>query len=54
LLFAFLEENGQIKITVHESKCSAKFDISEKLYNCPSCGGLLDVVYEFAEVTPDT
>jgi len=37
-----------------EPKCSAKFDISEKLYKCPSCGGLLDVLYEFVEVTPDT
>ena len=27
-------------------KCRARFAITEVLYNCPSCGGLLEAVYD--------
>ena len=30
-----------------EPACGANFDIREKLYTCPTCGGLLDIAYEF-------
>src|SRR5260370_21266247 len=28
-----------------EERCRARFAITEILYNCPKCGGLLEVVY---------
>src|ERR1019366_1556656 len=28
-----------------EERCRARFPITEILYNCPRCGGLLDAVY---------
>src|ERR1035441_9978330 len=28
-----------------EERCRARFPITEILYNCPQCGGLLDAVY---------
>lgn len=30
-----------------ENRCSASYSISEKIYSCPACGGLLDVAYDF-------
>jgi threonine synthase len=33
-----------------DPKCGRRFDLNERLYVCPSCGGLLDVA--FAVVTP--
>lgn len=31
-----------------DSDCGARFDLNERLYVCPSCGGLLDVAIEVA------
>ena len=31
-----------------DPSCGARFDINERIYVCPSCGGLLDVVQELA------
>src|SRR5580658_9622294 len=28
-----------------EERCRARFAITEAIYNCPRCGGLLEVVY---------
>ena len=28
-----------------EQRCRARFPITEVLYNCPNCGGLLEAVY---------
>src|ERR1039457_1301083 len=28
-----------------EERCRARFPITDVLYNCPQCGGLLDAVY---------
>ncbi len=28
-----------------EERCRARFSITEILYNCPQCGGLLEAVY---------
>ena len=28
-----------------EERCRARFGITEILYNCPKCGGLLEAVY---------
>ena len=28
-----------------EERCRARFAITEVLYNCPQCGGLLEAVY---------
>jgi threonine synthase len=30
-----------------EPDCHATFEVAERLYTCPRCGGLLDVAYEF-------
>jgi threonine synthase len=30
--------------------CRAHFDLNEVLYNCPKCGGLLEVEYDFSDV----
>ncbi|HEY7544054.1 MAG TPA: threonine synthase [Blastocatellia bacterium] len=30
-----------------EIECRASYTIKEKIYSCPKCGGLLDVVYDF-------
>jgi threonine synthase len=32
-----------------EQKCRARFPITDVLYNCPTCGGLLEAVYEKPE-----
>lgn len=32
-----------------ESACRTKFALSEVLYNCPRCGGLLEIDYEWSE-----
>ncbi|MBL8151825.1 MAG: threonine synthase, partial [Blastocatellia bacterium] len=34
--------------------CQASFDIQQKLYNCPKCGDLLDVSYEWADYDPQS
>ena len=31
-----------------EAACNATYPVKQKLYTCPSCGGLLDVDYDFA------
>src|SRR3954453_15642868 len=31
--------------------CRARFPITEVLYNCPQCGGLIEAVYDSAEST---
>jgi threonine synthase len=35
-----------------EERCRARFPITEVLYNCPRCGGLLEAVYGPPEVRP--
>jgi threonine synthase len=32
------------------SACSARYEISEVLYNCPKCGGLLEARYDFGKL----
>jgi threonine synthase len=36
-----------------EKDCSKRFDIQDRLYSCPNCGGLLDIVTEAAD-TPQS
>src|SRR4051812_9534817 len=36
-----------------ERACRATFDIHEKLYTCATCGGLLDVRYDFENIDPE-
>src|SRR5262252_10083371 len=31
-----------------EQSCRSTHDVTSRLYTCPSCGGLLDVAYDFA------
>src|SRR5690348_7285390 len=37
------------ELVCFEEKCRARFPITEVLYNCPTCGGLLEAVYEKPE-----
>jgi threonine synthase len=37
------------ELVCFEEKCRARFAITEVLYNCPTCGGLLEAVYEKPE-----
>src|ERR1044072_1765206 len=30
-----------------EADCHSTFEVLQRLYTCPACGGLLDVAYEF-------
>src|SRR5690242_14552194 len=30
-----------------EERCRARYDITEVIYNCPKCGGLLEATYDF-------
>ncbi|MCU1291358.1 MAG: L-threonine synthase [Bryobacterales bacterium] len=39
----------QAFLACFESGCRAKFALSEVLYNCPRCGGLIEVDYEWNE-----
>jgi threonine synthase len=34
-----------------ETECASTFDAGSKLYTCPKCGGLLDVVYDLDGAT---
>lgn len=37
-----------------DSACGASFDLNERLYVCPRCGGLLDVTLEaYADADPE-
>src|SRR5579871_2362414 len=37
------------ELVCFEGKCRARFPITDVLYNCPTCGGLLEAVYEKPE-----
>lgn len=41
----------QAYLVCFERTCRAKYDLSEVLYQCPACGGLLEVDYNWAEAT---
>jgi threonine synthase len=32
--------------------CSSQYSITERIYSCPACGGLLDVEYDFRQAGP--
>jgi threonine synthase len=40
------------KLRCIDPDCVADFSINDKLYTCPRCGGLLDVAYGFASLSP--
>jgi threonine synthase len=42
----------QAELSCFERDCGARFAISEVLYNCPKCGGLIEVVYHGAPADP--
>ena len=33
-----------------EPRCRTRFPITEVLYNCPHCGGLLEADYDFSAI----
>ena len=35
-----------------EANCRSRYSITEILYNCPKCGGLLEVIYENSGIDP--
>jgi threonine synthase len=40
------------ELACFEERCRARFPITEVIYNCPRCGGLLEVVYGAPEGSP--
>ena len=40
------------ELACFEERCRARFPISEVIYNCPRCGGLLEAVYPAARPPP--
>jgi threonine synthase len=42
----------QSDLACFNSACRARFDITEVLYNCPKCGGLLEAQYDFGHPDP--
>src|SRR6476646_10033362 len=41
------------ELVCFEERCRARFPITEVIYNCPQCGGLLEASYDFAHLDPD-
>jgi threonine synthase len=39
------ETQARASLRCFNDKCAARFPIAEVLYNCPKCGGLIEVVY---------
>ncbi|HZT30273.1 MAG TPA: threonine synthase [Bryobacteraceae bacterium] len=42
------------ELSCFEERCRARFPITEVIYNCPRCGGLLEAVYPPLEEKPET
>ena len=40
------------ELVCFEQRCRARFPITEVIYNCPRCGGLLEVDYPFGHLDP--
>ena len=38
----------QADLVCFNSACRARFAITDVLYNCPRCGGLLEATYDFS------
>jgi threonine synthase len=41
---------AQAELKCFERTCEARFPINDVLYNCPKCGGLIEVVYSGAQI----
>jgi threonine synthase len=40
------------QLACFEERCRSRYPISEVIYNCPKCGGLLEAVYDAPKETP--
>src|ERR1043165_6745455 len=40
------------ELACFESSCRTRFPLTEIIYNCPKCGGLLEAVYSPPDQTP--
>jgi threonine synthase len=40
------------ELVCFEQRCRARFPITEVIYNCPHCGGLLEATYPFDDIEP--
>lgn len=45
------ESQARASLRCFNEKCGARFPITDVLYNCPTCGGLIEVIY--ADTHPD-
>src|SRR5579871_2064287 len=45
---------AQAELSCFNRECGANFGIREVLYNCPKCGGLIEVIYKNLAVDPAT
>ena len=43
----------QAELICFEPACRSRYAITDVLYNCPKCGGLLEVTYDTASLDPD-
>jgi len=41
------------ELVCFENNCRARFPITEVIYNCPRCGGLLEVIYPDEQLDPE-
>ena len=41
------------ELACFEERCRSRYPISEVIYNCPKCGGLLEAVYDAPKQSPD-
>ncbi|HYI96749.1 MAG TPA: threonine synthase [Bryobacteraceae bacterium] len=41
------------ELTCFEANCRSRYSITEILYNCPKCGGLLEVTYDNSGLDPE-
>src|SRR5215813_8251336 len=48
----YLKNMSLAELKCFEPSCGARYAITEVLYNCPKCGGLLEAVYEAPKQSP--
>src|SRR5262249_40611196 len=44
-----MEDSMAAELVCFAEKCRARFPITEVIYNCPKCGGLLEAAYDTPE-----
>src|SRR5207245_6622756 len=50
--YRYNEKSMQAELACFEPSCRARFAITDVIYNCPRCGGLLETIYPGLELDP--